>query len=71
MVQAMNLIEGRLELAGLRVHRELIHHSVVHHDRQTVDESFFGDGFGLGGRKVQGTGGGEPQPGGECCGQEV
>jgi hypothetical protein len=43
----MELVEGRLELAGLRVHRELIHHRVVHHQRQTVDEPFLGDRLGL------------------------
>ena len=43
----VDLVEGCLELAGLRVHRELIHHRIIHHEWQTVDEAFLGDGFGF------------------------
>ena len=44
----VDLVEGRLELAGLRVHGELIHDRVVHDERQAVDEAFLGDGLGFG-----------------------
>jgi len=67
-MQIINFIEGRLELAGLLVHGELIHHRVIHHDRQTVDESFFCDGFGFGRREFRSADGCECQPGGERCG---
>ena len=43
----VDFVEGCLELAGLRVHGELIHHRVVHHEWQTVDEAFLGDCLGL------------------------
>ncbi|MNI64356.1 hypothetical protein D3C73_1197920 [compost metagenome] len=43
----VQLIEGRLELAGLGVHRELVHHRIVHDQRQAVDKAFLGDRLGL------------------------
>src|SRR5437016_2432259 len=43
----VDLVEGRLVLAGLRVHGKLIHDRVVHHERQAVNESFFGDRLGF------------------------
>ena len=47
VVLVVDLVERRLELAGLRVHGELVHHRVVHHERQAVDEAFLGDVLGL------------------------
>ena len=41
-------VERRLVLPGVLVHGELLHHRVVHHDRQAVDERFLGDGLGFG-----------------------
>ncbi len=49
----VDLVERRLELAGVVVDRVLVHHGVVHHDRQAVDESFLGDRAGLGGSEVR------------------
>ena len=43
----VDFVERRLELAGLRVHRELIHHRVIHHEGQPVNEAFLGDCLGL------------------------
>src|SRR6266550_4431372 len=46
-VLVIDLVEGRLELAGLRVYGKLIHDRVVHDERQAVNESFLGDGLGF------------------------
>src|SRR5213592_4576087 len=46
-VLVIDLVEGRLELAGLRVHGKLIHDRVVHDERQAVNESFLGDRLGF------------------------
>ncbi|MCY1441899.1 hypothetical protein D9M71_582380 [compost metagenome] len=43
----VQLVEGGLELAGLGVHREFVHHGVVHDQRQAVDKAFLGDRLGL------------------------
>ena len=43
----VNLIEGRLELAGVAIHGKRILDRVVHHDRQPVDEALLGDRFRL------------------------
>jgi len=59
------LIERRLVLAGVFVDGVLIHDRIVHHDRQTIDESFFGDGFGFSRCEVRGTGSCEYQRDGE------
>src|SRR5438552_2451202 len=46
-VLVIDLVEGRLELAGLPVHGKLIHDRVVHDERQAVNESFLGDRLGF------------------------
>src|SRR6266480_1715450 len=46
-VLVIDLVEGRLVLAGLRVHGKLIHDRVVHDKRQAVNESFLGDRLGF------------------------
>ncbi|MNN00842.1 hypothetical protein D3C81_1134440 [compost metagenome] len=43
----VQLVEGGLELAGAGVHREFVHHGVVHDQRQAVDKAFLGDRLGL------------------------
>ncbi len=43
----LDLIEGRLELARTPVDSIFIHHRIVHHDRQAVDERFLGDRLGF------------------------
>jgi hypothetical protein len=45
----LDLIERSLELPRVPVHHILVHDRIVHHDRQTVDEAFLCDRFGLGG----------------------
>ena len=47
MVEVVDLVERRLELAGLRVDGELVHDRIIHHERQAVDEAFLGDVLGL------------------------
>ena len=42
-----DLVERTLVLPGILIHAELVHDRVVHHDRQTVDEAFLGDGLGF------------------------
>src|SRR5450755_1655715 len=46
-VLIFNLIEGCLELTRVRVNGELVHDRVIHHERQSVNEAFLGDGFSL------------------------
>ena len=43
----LDLIERRLELPRVAIDGIFVHDAVVHHDRQAVDESFFGDVLGL------------------------
>ena len=47
VVLVVDFVERRLELPRIPVHGELLHHRVVHHERQAVDEAFFGDVLGL------------------------
>ena len=42
------VLNGALYWLGVLVDAHLVHCRIVHHDRQAVDEAFFGDGFGLG-----------------------
>jgi hypothetical protein len=42
-----DLVERRLELPGIAVDREVVHHAIVHHDRQAVNEALRGDGLRL------------------------
>ncbi len=43
----LDFVERRLELSGVLFHSVFIHHRVVHHDRQTVDEARLGNGLGF------------------------
>ena len=43
----LDLVERRLELATVLVDGIFIHHRVVHHQGQAVDEAFLGDGLEL------------------------
>ena len=43
----VDLVEGRFELAGIRIHGELLHDRIIHHERQAINESFFRDGLGV------------------------
>ncbi|MNM94848.1 hypothetical protein D3C81_1072670 [compost metagenome] len=52
-MHAVNVVERRLVLAGVLVHGIFVQGRVVHHDGQTVDVAFLGDGFRFGGSDVR------------------
>ncbi|MNL10492.1 hypothetical protein D3C87_1312920 [compost metagenome] len=52
-MHAVDVVERRLVLAGALVHGIVVQGRVVHHDGQTVDVAFLGDGFRLGGSDVR------------------
>jgi hypothetical protein len=63
----IDLIKWRLLLAGADVHGVLIHGRVVHHDRETEDKTFLGDGSDFSGCDVRGATDCERQHCGESC----
>ena len=48
-------VERRLVLSRVLVDDELVHHRVVHDQRQAVDECLLGDGFGFGDARRRNT----------------
>ncbi|MNQ89375.1 hypothetical protein D3C85_1046820 [compost metagenome] len=56
MVQAMDLVERSLVLAGVLVDGVVVHDRIVHHDGQAVDVALLRDGLRFGRSGVRGMG---------------